>query len=440
MKLYRILMFVFLLTVSCASIAQSDLLNTTKKARIQEHSNNKNREGVFHSKEQTLRKLRERLLIQRSQLQENIDRLSDQFSINERTISEQEKKLHLDSGSLGELFGVVRQVAKELQVELAGTVAAIGEEQNLKQVEFIAAAKTLPSKQQLYSLWHAFTQQFSTSSTITKINVPYVQPDGILKNKTVTRIGSFGLIDENGYLNWSGDEGGARSYLVQPEYIPQIGSLNGRTQLVTLDPSAGQLLSQLSLVPTLAQRIGQGGAIGKVILVLLVVGLLIGLAQGTFLLISRIKIRAQLKDINTIGNNALGRVLGVYKYDKSPNVEALELRLYETVLDEQQKLERGLSMLKLLAALAPMLGLLGTVTGMIETFQVITQYGNADPRMMASGISTALVTTVLGLIAAMPLLFIHNVLGSQAENVRTLLEKKGVGLVAERAEQDMELS
>lgn len=94
-------------------------------------------------------------------------------------------------------------------------------------------------------------------------------------------------------------------------------------------------------------------------------------------------------------------------------------------------------MLKLLAALAPMLGLLGTVTGMIETFQVITQFGNGDPKVMAGGISMALVTTVLGLVAAMPLLLAHNVLSSQAENIRNILEKQGIGLVAEQAERDM---
>ncbi|NMT04022.1 MotA/TolQ/ExbB proton channel family protein, partial [Vibrio parahaemolyticus] len=107
------------------------------------------------------------------------------------------------------------------------------------------------------------------------------------------------------------------------------------------------------------------------------------------------------------------------------------------VVDEQTHLEKGLSMLKLLAALAPMLGLLGTVTGMIETFQVITQFGNGDPKVMAGGISMALVTTVLGLVSAMPLLLAHNVLSSQAENIRSILEKQGIGLVAEQAERDM---
>ncbi|GAL32748.1 MotA/TolQ/ExbB proton channel family protein [Vibrio maritimus] len=132
-------------------------------------------------------------------------------------------------------------------------------------------------------------------------------------------------------------------------------------------------------------------------------------------------------------------MLSVYNSEKKLHVEALELRLLESIMDEQQHLERGLSMLKLLAALAPMLGLLGTVTGMIETFQVITQFGNAEPRVMAGGISMALVTTVLGLITAMPLLLAHNLLSSKAEAIRNILERQSVGLVAEQAEaQTME--
>ncbi|MEK6214113.1 MAG: MotA/TolQ/ExbB proton channel family protein, partial [Vibrio fluvialis] len=152
--------------------------------------------------------------------------------------------------------------------------------------------------------------------------------------------------------------------------------------------------------------------------------------------IARQKIQAQLKTPNQPGNNPLGRILSVYNKEQNRSVEALELRLLEAVVDEQTGLEKGLSMLKLLAALAPMLGLLGTVTGMIETFQVITQFGNGDPKVMAGGISMALVTTVLGLVAAMPLLLAHNILSTQAENIRNILEKQGIGLVAEEAERE----
>jgi biopolymer transport protein ExbB len=147
-------------------------------------------------------------------------------------------------------------------------------------------------------------------------------------------------------------------------------------------------------------------------------------------------VKAQLKTPETPKENPLGRVLAVYSDSKAQTVEALELRLLEVILDEQAKLEKGLSMLKLLAALAPMLGLLGTVTGMIETFQVITLFGTGDAKVMAGGISTALVTTVMGLVAAMPLLLAHNLLSTQAENLRNILEKQGIALVAELAEKN----
>ncbi|WP_375749382.1 MotA/TolQ/ExbB proton channel family protein [Vibrio sp. HN007] len=423
-----------------AAYAQSDLLTTTKQAHADEREHNIQREGRFLNEEEKLRYTRDQLLARKQLLETSIDNLSSNFSENEQILAGKEKTLHLESGSLGELFGVVRQVAKELNVELAGSVTAIEQSENIAQVKSIASAKKLPSRSELYALWNTFNDQLQAGSKINEVVVPVVQSDGVIKQEQVLRIGAFGLTDSNGYLKWGGEKLGASAYSVQPEFTPSLSNLGQGDQLIAFDPTKGKLLEQLAMKPTLKQRIEQGGAVGKVILALLIVGLLIGLVQGAFLLSSRMKINAQLKNTDTIGNNALGRVLSVYKYDESPNVEALELRLFETVLDEQQKLERGLSMIKLLAALSPMLGLLGTVTGMIETFQVITQFGNADPRIMAGGISTALITTVLGLVSAMPLLFMHNVLSSQAESIRTILEKQGVGMVAQRAEKEMELS
>ncbi len=206
-------------------------------------------------------------------------------------------------------------------------------------------------------------------------------------------------------------------------------------QVAVVDPSRGIMLEQLANSPELKDRIEHGGVVGKIILGLLAVGAIIALFRGAKLIVVRQQIKSQLKNPSQPGNNPLGRVLGVYSKEHNRSVEALELRLLEAIVDEQQGLEKGLSMLKLLAALAPMLGLLGTVTGMIETFQVITQFGNGDPTVMAGGISMALVTTVLGLIAAMPLLLAHNMLSTQAENIRNILEKQGISLVAQQAEK-----
>jgi biopolymer transport protein ExbB len=434
-----ILTTLLFLLLSLSVSADSALLTTTQHAKQAELTLNKQREGYFHTQQKALTDARERLIVRQQALQSNIDSLSKQFTENEGALAETEKKLHLESGSMGELFGVVRQVAKELQVTFNTSTLMIGHVENEQVIEEIVNAKKLPSTEQLYGLWRTFDDQLKAGSQVRSVTVPFVQPDGLIIDKEVVRVGAFGLLDEGGYLQWNGQLNDAKPYPVQPPKGPTVKDINSENQLITFDPSQGKLLNQLALKPTLMQRFEQGAGVGKVIVGLLVIGLIIGFAQGIFLAISRTKISVQQKDSENIGNNALGRILSVYKYDSSPNVEALELRLYETILDEQQKLDRGLSMLKLLAALSPMLGLLGTVTGMIETFQVITEYGNADPKVMAGGISMALVTTVLGLVAAMPLLLLHNVLNSQAESIRTVLEKKGVGLVAQRAEQDADL-
>lgn len=436
---HRLLLPLILSLLSLPAAASTELLNATKQAKAAEQKFSQQRESEFLSREMELKTLRDNLLARRNQLQSDIDGLSEQFGSNEQRLSDKEKELHLESGSLGELFGVVRQVAKEIQVQQNGSVTEIGQKHNLREIDAIVDAKKLPSRDQLYALWNTFNTLLATGSRLSYLEVPYVRDDGVIESRKVLRMGAFGLVDESGYLVWNGMERGARPYATQPEVAPKINALAVSGQLMAFDPSQGKLLEQLALKPTLMQRIEQGGVVGKVILGILALGIVIGVIQGSFLFTTRSKIYAQLKDTGSIGNNALGRVLSVYKYDQSANVEALELRLYEAILDEQQKLERGLSMLKLLAALSPMLGLLGTVTGMIETFQVITEYGNADPKIMAGGISTALVTTVLGLIAAMPLLFLHNIFSSQAENIRTLIEKQGVGLVAQRAEQETKL-
>jgi biopolymer transport protein ExbB len=133
-------------------------------------------------------------------------------------------------------------------------------------------------------------------------------------------------------------------------------------------------------------------------------------------------------------DNPLGRVLRVYEENQSADVEKLGLKLDEAILKETPALERGIMLLKVLSVVAPLLGLLGTVTGMIKTFQAITLFGTGDPKLMAGGISEALVTTVLGLVTAIPLLLLHSVVSTRSKNLVQVLDEQSVGLVAERAE------
>jgi biopolymer transport protein ExbB len=428
------------LILTAPTFAATNLVQQAKTENRTEQTHNVKREADFKKTEQELKAEKAALVAKRNALQAEADKLSAQFSKNENSLARLEEKLRLETGSLGEIFGVVRQNAKEIRAELENSVTGVDRQQYASVIDDIVAAKSLPSMKQLIGLWHAMDEQIHASGEISTHDIAFIDGEGRTQTTSATRIGALGLVTEQGYVNWNNARKDAIAYQKQPDNGPTSSSLasieQGDTAAVVLDPSRGTLLEQLAQAPTLQQRLEAGGVIGKIILVLLAVGLIIGVYRGIVLAIARQKIQAQLKTPNQPGNNPLGRILSVYNKEQNRSVEALELRLLEAVVDEQTGLEKGLSMLKLLAALAPMLGLLGTVTGMIETFQVITQFGNGDPKVMAGGISMALVTTVLGLVAAMPLLLAHNILSTQAENIRNILEKQGIGLVAEEAERE----
>ncbi|MBD1176559.1 MotA/TolQ/ExbB proton channel family protein [Vibrio cholerae] len=420
--------------------ASNSLIQQATQEKTQQQQHNQQREAGFVQTAQELQAAKAELLAERNRLQKEADQLSSQFSDNENTLARLEETLRLETGSLGEMFGVVRQNAKELQSELDQSVTGVEPRAHQQSIDDVVAAKTLPSMAQLRGLWQAMSEEIRASGQVQTTEIQWLNGQGETQTVPALRLGSLGLISEQGYVKWDNARQQALSYQQLPSDFPTFSHIrtlvDGDVVTMKVDPSRGVLLEQLALTPTLSQRLQAGGVIGNVILVLLGVGLIIALYRGAILATLRQKIKAQLKNPEQPGNNPLGRILAVYNKEQQRSVEALELRLLEAVVDEQNHLETGLSMLKLLAALAPMLGLLGTVTGMIETFQVITQFGNGDPKVMAGGISMALVTTVEGLIAAIPLLLAHNILSAQAEAIRNILEKQGIGLVAQQAERD----
>ncbi|MCD6643497.1 MotA/TolQ/ExbB proton channel family protein [Vibrio cholerae] len=420
--------------------ASNSLVQQATQEKAQQQQHNQQREAGFVQTAQELQAAKAELLAERNSLQKEADQLSSQFSDNENTLARLEETLRLETGSLGEMFGVVRQNAKELQSELDQSVTGVEPRAHQQSIDDVVAAKTLPSMAQLRGLWQAMSEEIRASGQVQTTEIQWLNGQGETQTVPALRLGSLGLISEQGYVKWDNARQQALSYQQLPSDFPTFSHIrtlvDGDVVTMKVDPSRGVLLEQLALTPTLSQRLQAGGVIGNVILVLLGVGLIIALYRGAILATLRQKIKAQLKNPEQPGNNPLGRILAVYNKEQQRSVEALELRLLEAVVDEQNHLETGLSMLKLLAALAPMLGLLGTVTGMIETFQVITQFGNGDPKVMAGGVSMALVTTVEGLIAAIPLLLAHNILSAQAETIRNILEKQGIGLVAQQAERD----
>lgn len=442
--LFILPLFMFLLLVSNNSGADehsakslkqaTELLQQTQVASKKAALHNQARLSDFRQREAQLKQEYLALKQQLESVKQQSQLLAQQFSENEVQLAKKEQELRLATGSLGELFGVVRLSAKELQLEMQSSVAAIGQKEQHLLVDEIVAANTLPSKEQLQGLWKVILEQIQASGELEPIALTLVSDSGELYEQSALRIGAMALLNDSGFLNWDPKLATASVFSVQPEYSTYTEPF-ADGHILSIDPRRGELYAQLEQQASLKQRLEQGGVVGFIIILLLVLGILIALLQGAFLLRSRQQIYKQLKTPEQVQDNPLGRVLSVFNEELSHNIEALELRILEAVMDEQHRLERGLPLIKLFAALAPMLGLLGTVTGMIETFQSITQFGNADPRLLASGISMALVTTVLGLIAAMPLLLLHNVLNTQVETIRNVIEKQGVGLVAQQAEK-----
>jgi biopolymer transport protein ExbB len=256
----------------------------------------------------------------------------------------------------------------------------------------------------------------------------------------VVRVGLFNVIADGKYLEFIPETGRLIELLRQPQsrYTGRAEDLEDATsglQSFAIDPTRGQLLSLLVQSPSLMERIAQGKVVGYVIITIGIIGLLIALWRMAALAATSAKVNRQAKNLDQPGNNPLGRVIKIALDSPGVDVEGLELKLGEAILKETPHFYAWLPFLKIISVVAPLLGLLGTVTGMIVTFQAITLYGAGDPKLMAGGISTALVTTVLGLVVAIPMVFLHTLVQSRSKRLTQILQEEAAGMLSERAER-----
>ena len=293
----------------------------------------------------------------------------------------------------------------------------------------------LPTLEEIERVWFELHREMTESGRIVK----YKTTVGTDKDREIVRIGLFNLVSNGEYLAY---DSGTRSIRVLPRQ--PVGLAKGVTALQTsssgvtpvgIDPTGaagGGFLKAIINTPTLKERWHQGRLVGYIITGVGAFAVLIALWRFLILTLTSSKIRRQLnrKEIKT--NNPLGRILKVAEDNPGTDSESLELKLGEAILKEGPKIQSGLSLLKIIAMVAPLLGLLGTVTGMIIVFQAITIYGAGDPKAMAGGISSALVTTVLGLTVAIPTLLMHTMLYGKAKNMLHILEEQSLGIIAER--------
>jgi biopolymer transport protein ExbB len=423
------------------SLTIDQLLEQVRSGWRVERKQNEQREAEFRAARATQKQTLEAANRALAAEEKRSSDLEQDFENNELKIAEQEEVLAQRLGTLGELFGVVRQVAGDTRSQVENSVISAEYPGRLPFLDDLGQSKALPSIQKLEGLWATLLQEMVESSKVTRFPTTVVAVDGSESEQEVVRVGAFNAVSNGRYLKWIPDveKLGEIGRQPAPKYVDTVEDLeNAQAGLVrfAIDPARGQILSLLVSTPTLRERIDFGGTVGYAIIVLGVATMFFGVLRLVYVVIVSRKVAAQKKSTTPSPGNPLGRVLQIYADNKEMDAETLELRLEEQVLKETARIEGFLWLIKVVSAVAPLMGLLGTVTGMINTFQIITLFGTGDPKMMASGISEALVTTMLGLLVAIPLLLMHSVLSSLARGVTLVLEEQSTGLIAIASEAE----
>ena len=419
-----------------------ELLEQVKSSRIENQAVNKQREAEFRSKKADQQRLLNRAEASRDRLERRSEQLEKSFNENEIRITQLGEQLRNRLGNLGELFGVVRQVAGDTRGVLDGSLATAQFPGRAEPMALLAESKVLPSIAELESLWFALLQEMVESGKVVRFDTTVVLPDGEQVEREVVRVGVFNAISDGKFLRYMPETGKLTELPRQPagRYRGAAQDLEDATEglvPMAVDPSRGSILALLVQSPTYTERVQQGGIIGYITITLGLFGLGIVVLRFQALFGVGRKMAAQMKQPDKADpTNPLGRVMQVYDEYGTADTETLELKLDESILKDAPKLERGLTTIKVLSIIAPLLGLLGTVTGMILTFQQITLFGTGDPKMMAGGISQALVTTMLGLTVAIPLTLLHSWLRDRSKALIQVLEEESAGMVARRAEAE----
>jgi biopolymer transport protein ExbB len=359
-------------------------------------------------------------------------------------VAELEATLAERSGNLGELFGVVRQAAGDTAAALDDSMVSAQRPGRSGFLAELAQRRELPTVPELRRLWSAMVTEIAESGKVARFRAPVERSHGATETLEVVRLGVFNAVHDGLFLDW--DTRRSREHLIELARQPaaRFGDLAADLQAASapeivpmaVDMTRGQILRAVVQSRTALERVRQdGGPVGYVIIAIGLFGLALCLWKFASLVTTRNRMRRQLGDPVASTQNPLGRVLAVFSDHPEVDTETLELRLDEAILRETAPIEKGLGFIRVLYVVAPLLGLLGTVVGMIATFQMITLFGSGDPRMMAGGISTALVTTVLGLVVAIPLTLVHSYLQGLARALVQVLEEQAAGMIARFSEQ-----
>ena len=420
------------------------LLKTLEQGKSAQSAQNLQREQAFKSRESEQVQMLKDTQARRNQMLAESERLETQFEENEVKLANLTDTLSNRMGSLKELFGVLQQVAGDSSNKFMTSVVSAQIQDRSKFMDELAvkmgSTSNLASIEDIEKVWYELQREMTEQGKVTRFNTDVIVEGGAKAQQEVVRVGAFNLISNGKYLEYNAATNTISQLTRQPvarftATAEDLQNTDSGVVQFALDPTGGSILGLLVQAPDTEERVHQGGTVGYVILGVGLVALLIAIERFLSLMLIGGKVRRQLKDSVARDDNPLGRVMKVK--DQYPDVayDTLELKLSEAILREMPKITRNLTLIKIISVVAPLLGLLGTVTGMINTFQAITLFGTGDPKLMAGGISQALVTTVLGLVVAIPTVFLYTLLNTRAKNILLIIQEQSAGIIAERSEK-----
>ena len=444
----------FAATATVAQEAKSldELLEFVKQGQITEARENRSREQAFTNAKADQKRLLEQAKAERARQERISAELEKLFEENELLVADKQKQLKERLGTLAELFGHLTSTAGDAitNFETSLTSAQFPDRGEFltQLIEKMSGSDQLPSIEEIERVWFELQREMTESGRVVAFDAELAKPNGDKIQGKVVRIGTFNIISEEGrYLQYVPEKGTLEELARQPSgpYLSWAAKLAASAggeglQKFGVDPTGptgGSYLAALINSPNLEERWHQGGYVGYAITAVGAVAFLIAIWRLLALSMMSSRVTAQLKSGTANTNNPLGRVLKVHEDNPSMDPETLELKLSEAILKETPSIENSLTLLKIISAVAPLMGLLGTVTGMIITFQAITIFGAGDPKAMAGGISGALVTTVLGLLVAIPTVLLHTIVNGRAQRIIHILNEQSTGIIAEHTEANL---
>ena len=432
---------------SAAPSNPEELLEIVKRGQFADTQEQRDREARFRNEKNKQAKLLSDAKAERARLEKEAARLEQKFEANEALLVVAEEQLRERLGSLNEIFGHLAGNTTEARniMEQSLTAAQFGKDREDFMTQLGSKMNEgikLASIEELETLWYELQREINASGEVVKFNADVISTDGNVEKRDVVRVGNFNVVSDGQYLSYSPSRGMYSELPSQPagRYTSSTSDILSEDTFpvqFAVDPTGpqgGSLLQSLISMPSTAERMTLGGPVGFIIMTIGLLATALFIWRFRELWSMRSAVQAQAASNSLSDDNALGRILKIAEEDKNADTETLELKMAEQILKERPTIEGLNWVLKIVSVVAPLMGLFGTIIGMIETFTMITLFGTGDPKTMASGISVALVTTWLGLMVAIPTTFMYATVNNFAKGILGTIEESSTGMVAKRSE------